>query len=305
MPRTAKRCASFAAGRRQSSASWTACGHGGSIRTTAAGSAERSRSCTAPSPTFRGSATTRCRSRVGGSSTNPVPRAPTRSPPASSRARRRARRPCAGLAADPAAGVIHADLFPDNVFFRAGEIVPALSISTSRAPIFLPMTSRSASTPGAFEADGSFNVTKATLCCSQLSTRRDLDTRRNSNALPILARGSALRFLLTRLYDRLNHPPGALVKPKDPLEYLAEAALPSRRHAQQQRLSASTRWPRHKRRRHGLRSTSTPDGACSGNPGPGGWGALLRAKGVVERALRRGQSDHQQPHGADGGDRRA
>ena len=38
-------------------------------------------------------------------------------------------------------------------------------------------------------------------------------------ALPILARGSALRFLLTRLYDWLNHPPGAFVKPKDPLEY--------------------------------------------------------------------------------------
>ena len=39
-------------------------------------------------------------------------------------------------------------------------------------------------------------------------------------ALPVLARGSALRFLLTRLYDWLNHPPGAFVKPKDPLEYL-------------------------------------------------------------------------------------
>ena len=38
-------------------------------------------------------------------------------------------------------------------------------------------------------------------------------------ALPILARGSALRFLLTRLYDWLNHPPGAFVQPKDPLEY--------------------------------------------------------------------------------------
>jgi homoserine kinase type II len=37
--------------------------------------------------------------------------------------------------------------------------------------------------------------------------------------LPILARGSALRFLLTRLYDWLNHPPGAFVQPKDPLEY--------------------------------------------------------------------------------------
>ena len=39
-------------------------------------------------------------------------------------------------------------------------------------------------------------------------------------ALPLLARGSALRFLLTRLYDWLNHPAGAFVKPKDPLEYL-------------------------------------------------------------------------------------
>jgi homoserine kinase type II len=39
-------------------------------------------------------------------------------------------------------------------------------------------------------------------------------------ALPALARGSALRFLLTRLYDWLNPPAGALVRPKDPLEYL-------------------------------------------------------------------------------------
>jgi homoserine kinase type II len=38
--------------------------------------------------------------------------------------------------------------------------------------------------------------------------------------MTILARGAALRFLLTRLYDWLNHPPGAFVKPKDPLEYV-------------------------------------------------------------------------------------
>ena len=38
--------------------------------------------------------------------------------------------------------------------------------------------------------------------------------------MPLLARGSALRFLLTRLVDFLNVPPGALVKPKDPLEYV-------------------------------------------------------------------------------------
>ena len=39
-------------------------------------------------------------------------------------------------------------------------------------------------------------------------------------ALPLLARGAALRFLLTRLFDWLNQPAGALVRPKDPREYL-------------------------------------------------------------------------------------
>ena len=39
------------------------------------------------------------------------------------------------------------------------------------------------------------------------------------NALPVLARGAAMRFLLTRLVDWLAVPDGALVKPKDPLEY--------------------------------------------------------------------------------------
>ena len=37
--------------------------------------------------------------------------------------------------------------------------------------------------------------------------------------MPTLARGAALRFMLTRLVDWLNVPPGALVRPKDPLEY--------------------------------------------------------------------------------------
>ena len=39
-------------------------------------------------------------------------------------------------------------------------------------------------------------------------------------ALPLLARGSALRFLLTRLFDWLNQQSGAMVRPKDPLEFL-------------------------------------------------------------------------------------
>jgi homoserine kinase type II len=46
--------------------------------------------------------------------------------------------------------------------------------------------------------------------------------------LPLLCRGSAVRFLLTRLYDWLNHPEGALVRPKNPLEFLRKLAFHKR-----------------------------------------------------------------------------
>jgi len=61
-------------------------------------------------------------------------------------------------------------------------------------------------------------VTKARLLLQSYRRERTLSGEELA-ALPLLARGSALRFLLTRLYDWLNHPEGAFVKPKDPLEY--------------------------------------------------------------------------------------
>ena len=69
-----------------------------------------------------------------------------------------------------------------------------------------------------FEPDGAFNVTKARALLSGYRAERPLSPAEVA-ALPVLARGNALRFLLTRLYDWLNHPPGAFVRPKDPLEY--------------------------------------------------------------------------------------
>ena len=73
--------------------------------------------------------------------------------------------------------------------------------------------------PWCFEANGDFNATKAKALLDNYIAVRPL-SRAEADALPLLARGSALRFLLTRLVDWLNVPPGALVKPKDPLEYL-------------------------------------------------------------------------------------
>ena len=81
-----------------------------------------------------------------------------------------------------------------------------------------------------FEPDHSFNATKARALLQGYERGAPTGRRRERAALPLLARGAALRFLLTRLYDWLHTPPGALVKRKDPLEYLRQAALPPRRH---------------------------------------------------------------------------
>jgi homoserine kinase type II len=70
-----------------------------------------------------------------------------------------------------------------------------------------------------FEPDHSFNVTKARALLSAYGRERKM-SKAEEDALPLLARGSALRFLLTRLVDFLNVPKGALVRPKDPLEYV-------------------------------------------------------------------------------------
>jgi homoserine kinase type II len=115
-------------------------------------------------------------------------------------------------------GTIHADLFPDNVFFR-GQSVSGLIDFYFACTDFLAYDVAICLNAWCFEADGDFNVTKARQLLAQYRAKRPL-SEAEYEALPLLARGSALRFLLTRLYDLLNHPEGALVRPKDPLEYL-------------------------------------------------------------------------------------
>ena len=115
-------------------------------------------------------------------------------------------------------GVIHADLFPDNVFFR-GRDVSGLIDFYFACTDFLAYDLAICLNAWCFESDGSFNITKARLMLGHYRRARPLSPAELA-ALPLLARGSALRFLLTRLFDWLNQPAGALVRPKDPLEYL-------------------------------------------------------------------------------------
>ena len=115
-------------------------------------------------------------------------------------------------------GVCHADLFPDNVFFL-GDTLSGMIDFYFACNDFFAYDLGICLNAWCFERDGSFNVTKAQLMLSNYRKVRPFSDD-ELQALPLLARGSAIRFLLTRLYDWLNHPEGALVKPKDPMEYL-------------------------------------------------------------------------------------
>ena len=115
-------------------------------------------------------------------------------------------------------GVIHADLFPDNVFFL-GDKVSGLIDFYFACNDMLAYDIAVCLNAWCFETDGSFNVTKARALLQAYEGVRPL-TKAELQWLPTLARGAALRFLLTRTYDLLNTDAGALVKTKDPNEYL-------------------------------------------------------------------------------------
>ena len=114
-------------------------------------------------------------------------------------------------------GVIHADLFPDNVFFigaRLSGLIDFYFACTDAWAYDLAICLNA----WCFEQDGSYNMTKGQAMLAGYQSRRPLQPA-EIEALPVLCRGAALRFMLTRVVAWLNVPPGALVRPKDPLEY--------------------------------------------------------------------------------------
>lgn len=120
--------------------------------------------------------------------------------------------------AELSAGIIHADLFPDNVFFLGDKLSGIIDFYFACNDL-LAYDLAICLNAWCFEADFSFNVTKGRALLRGYQEIRQL-TAPERVALPILARGAALRFLLTRCYDWLNTPAGALVKPHDPMAYL-------------------------------------------------------------------------------------
>lgn len=124
-------------------------------------------------------------------------------------------------------GVVHADLFPDNVFFEQDNLSGLIDFYFACTDI-LAYDLAICLNAWCFETDGSFNVTKARRLFTGYQGVRQLRPEERE-AVPLLARGAAMRFLLTRLYDWVNTPKSAMVTRKNPMEYLQK--LRFHRHA--------------------------------------------------------------------------
>jgi homoserine kinase type II len=120
-------------------------------------------------------------------------------------------------------GVVHADFFPDNVFFKQGKFAGAIDFYFACVDAYAYDVAV-ALNAWCFEPDGSFNITSARQLVAGYESLRPLSDLERS-ALPVLAHGAAMRFFLTRLHDWGATPAGALVRPKDPLEYERKLAV--------------------------------------------------------------------------------
>ena len=118
-------------------------------------------------------------------------------------------------------GIIHADLFPDNIFFEGSKLTGFIDYYFS-CNDFYAFEIAICLNALCFEGKNenlSFNVTKAKKFIDGYSSIRKLSDN-EKNSLKILCQGAAIRFLLTRVFDYLNLIEGAIVKIKDPVEYL-------------------------------------------------------------------------------------
>ena len=116
-------------------------------------------------------------------------------------------------------GAIHADLFPDNTFFIGDDFTGAFDFYFACTD-FLAYDLAVCLNAWAFEDGAEYNFSKGAALIKGYQTVRPL-MELELHVLPLLCRGAALRFFLTRLVDWYGTPADALVKPHDPLDYAA------------------------------------------------------------------------------------
>lgn len=113
---------------------------------------------------------------------------------------------------------IHGDIFPDNVFFKDGKLYGVVDFYFSCTD-FVAYDLAIAINAWCFDTDHRFVSSRYKALMNAYENKRALSAEENA-AMPVLCRGAAIRFLMTRLHDWVFHDPKNYVKPKDPKEYI-------------------------------------------------------------------------------------
>jgi homoserine kinase type II len=114
-------------------------------------------------------------------------------------------------------GIIHADLFPDNIFFTNAKVSGIIDFYFACNDFFAYEIAICINSL-CFDNKTTFNMTKAKNLIDGYSSIKTL-SEAEKKYLPILSMGAAMRFFLTRLYDYYHTDNKAEVKIKDPFEY--------------------------------------------------------------------------------------
>ena len=115
-------------------------------------------------------------------------------------------------------GIIHGDLFPDNIFFIKKKFTGFIDFYFACTD-FLIYDIAICINAICFDKKIKFNKNKAKALLEGYSSEKKI-LKKELSSLPVFLLGSSIRFFLTRMYDSINRQQGAIVKIKDPVEFL-------------------------------------------------------------------------------------
>ena len=115
-------------------------------------------------------------------------------------------------------GIIHADLFPDNIFFLKNKFSGFIDFYFACNDLLVYDLAICINAI-CFDKSNKLDNQKVSAILQGYSTIRKLK-KIELEALPNLLIGAAIRFFLTRLHDSIYLQKNAIVKVKDPIEYL-------------------------------------------------------------------------------------
>ncbi len=123
-------------------------------------------------------------------------------------------------------GIIHGDLFIDNIFFKENKFAGFIDFYFSSNDYLMYEIAICINALCFEKKNNKFflNNQKIKNLINGYESIKKISLK-EKNALNVLCRGAAIRYLLTRIYDYFNTPKTALIKIKDPKEYFQKLII--------------------------------------------------------------------------------